>query len=1515
MVAPPSDGDPSSPRSDDANDAVCNGEATEASPASGGAGLQAATVKVAVRVRPMIGLETTTGCQPCLTVDEEHNQVVTGDDRLYAYDFAFGSESTQEEVYAKTTRPLVQKCTEGYNCCIFAYGQTGSGKTHTMGNAYHAGGGDAERGIISRAVTDIFARLKEMEAAGSKATVSASFLEVHNEDILDLLAPEALSGAARESLQLRENLQGEVVVANLSQHPIADAQELGALLERGALQRATASTAMNHHSSRSHAICTLQLEVTRPGADAVLTSRFHLVDLAGSERAKRTGTEGQRLREGININKGLFSLGKVICALAERAGGNAAAHVPYRDAKLTRLLQDSLGGNSHTLMIACVSPADSNMDTFGGSSHTLMIACVSPADSNMDESLSTLKYAQRAMRIENAAVRNAAPSSGPVSYAEVIALRKEVRALQLQLVRAQLGGGGGGGGGSGAICASAVAEELHTLRRGLAAAEARAAAATDAARAAAERELTAALRAERWRQRCSELCAVLGAGVPPHEGGEGGEKGGVAVGPRAALPDWANELKDGEEEGGEGGTGGALAREQHARIVELEAELAELKIALQLTRDEHIASDGIGGSGGGGDGGLDDSFASDGGSSAGGEELQRVDAEIQAKELELHAKSAQALIYENMKAQFEGVLTRLQTEKEDLQTQRDTLLAKLSKEGGRGAGQGGGGGGSGEHAQVEKMRALVKDLESRLKDTKARLAQHQRTMRERAEACREAERLRAEVEEAKRRRAGLQKQMADDAAAHRRERHEAAVAAARGRRQGERLQWEVRKLQEAHAKTQASLRRKMEEHAAAIRKLRALTSNGRAPSAMDKSTSSSGGGASAAARSTGGGGSSMQVARRQELESWCAHLVEEAAALQRARRALGAQLELRAEAAAKLHAVDNGAGRSTAGGSGGGGGGGDAAAVAAEAAARLRTEVEERSAVIKSLQEYVVAGQREEGGEGGGKASSRWARLRSSWEMKVVMTHLLSRAVCARVTGLEAAEGAAMRDHEAAQARSEVARLSRELRAAKAAAVTAQLQGAFASFPALGGGGGAAANAQLLLSLPKADGGDGDDAQKGGGESADEGEGDLEESLMILGGDDDDEVEDEEDEEFDIEEDDDEEWSPDGSFVRPTRRGKRAAAAAAAAAPTAAAADTATAAAEATAAAAPAAKRARGRSSGGSDVSVGDVGEPLEAHNVQQLKALLRVKGLPVSGNKPVLIARLREAAAAAAAAADADPRGTAAEGDVAAAAAQQPSGSGGALQGAAAASVDGGGVGGGTGAVGANLGPPARVAVLNRGGDATQHAARGAPADVTARPAAAAAAAHAKAAPERDGAVRRFSSMRVGDHHSYKHGGGGGGSSSGNNASAAAAATTGHAAASGASASQPPFWLQPRLPKRPLTETSRTAAAASKGGGDAKTASAAAAAAAQGGPKGLSASNGGAQRVPAAATAGGDVPSKKRRIGDAPALPSYLKPTKSFNAALSSRSAAAHHPERDADKENVSAGGGGGGARPWERV
>ena len=207
-------------------------------------------------------------------------------------------------------------------------------------------------------------------------------MELYNEQLFDLLS----SKPRREDtiVELREDGIKGIKIPGLTEVEISSVADTMAILEKASEGRVTAATAMNARSSRSHAIFTLTIEVRAKGDTKAMTvSKFHLVDLAGSERQKKTKAKGDRLKEGININMGLLSLGNVISALGEENRG-ANSHIPYRDSKLTRLLQDSLGGNSHTLMIACVSPADSNLE----------------------ETLSTLRYADRARKIKNKPIIN-----------------------------------------------------------------------------------------------------------------------------------------------------------------------------------------------------------------------------------------------------------------------------------------------------------------------------------------------------------------------------------------------------------------------------------------------------------------------------------------------------------------------------------------------------------------------------------------------------------------------------------------------------------------------------------------------------------------------------------------------------------------------------------------------------------------------------------------------------------------------------------------------------------------------------------------------------------------------------------------------------------------------------------------------------------------------------------------------------------------------------------------------------
>jgi len=304
-------------------------------------------------------------------------------------------------------------------------------------------------GLIPRFMNDLFERLQASQGGGDnpvRFALQASFLEVYGEDVYDLLVPD------RPSLPLREDASGGVVCAGLTHRAVATAQEALEVLHEGTLHRTTAATLMNLTSSRSHAVFSITLTMTTAtqqsttstaagdnpatsgGGSSSTTSRFTFVDLAGSERMKKTGAEGERAREGIKINEGLLALGNVINALADeerlqhnhnnengKSGGNNKSgaaglrkvHVPYRQSKLTRLLQDALGGNSQTLFLACVSPSDTNAS----------------------ETLSTLHYANRARNIRNAPTKNV-----DANVLELRRLHSLVAVLERALVKTKFGG-------------------------------------------------------------------------------------------------------------------------------------------------------------------------------------------------------------------------------------------------------------------------------------------------------------------------------------------------------------------------------------------------------------------------------------------------------------------------------------------------------------------------------------------------------------------------------------------------------------------------------------------------------------------------------------------------------------------------------------------------------------------------------------------------------------------------------------------------------------------------------------------------------------------------------------------------------------------------------------------------------------------------------------------------------------------------------------------------------------------
>ena len=345
--------------------------------------MESSQVRVAVRIRPLTSRETSEGGK--VAVDSNaFNRTVSLAKRKFTYDSVFHPTVTQLELYNNVAPPLLDAFLGGYNATVIAYGQTGSGKTYTMGSESGVGveksGNLSDNvGLIPRFTSHLFATLVERREASEKALLqtweediapkqsvslidfqlSASFIEVYGENVYDLLDD------SRNPLQIREDSNKAVFVQGLKCVSIANSSEAMNVLNIGTMNRTTASTLMNLTSSRSHACFTINLQQTTRSADGeelVTTSRFTFVDLAGSERMKKTGAEGNRAREGIKINEGLLALGNVINALAdeERLAKGGRVHVPYRQSKLTRLLQEALGGNSQTLFLACVSPSDTN---------------------------------------------------------------------------------------------------------------------------------------------------------------------------------------------------------------------------------------------------------------------------------------------------------------------------------------------------------------------------------------------------------------------------------------------------------------------------------------------------------------------------------------------------------------------------------------------------------------------------------------------------------------------------------------------------------------------------------------------------------------------------------------------------------------------------------------------------------------------------------------------------------------------------------------------------------------------------------------------------------------------------------------------------------------------------------------------------------------------------------------------------------------------------------------------------
>eukprot|EP00286_Rhodomonas_abbreviata_P022339 CAMPEP_0181297716 /NCGR_PEP_ID=MMETSP1101-20121128/5394_1 /TAXON_ID=46948 /ORGANISM="Rhodomonas abbreviata, Strain Caron Lab Isolate" /LENGTH=396 /DNA_ID=CAMNT_0023402683 /DNA_START=162 /DNA_END=1348 /DNA_ORIENTATION=- len=326
-------------------------------------------ISVLCRIRPLNAKEIREKSEIAVNVAEDGVGVdLIGSEKMhFDFDAVVGSDCSQEDVYNRCAKSVVEDYLEGFNGTVFAYGQTGSGKTYTMEGLID----DPEkRGLLPRMVCSIF---DFMENAGEhmQFMIQVQFLEIYNEKIRDLLSPD------KDNLKVREDRTGGIYVEGATSHYITTELEVQQLLELGASSRATAETFMNQASSRSHSIFIITLEQTNTRDGSRKRSKLFMVDLAGSEMVRKTGAEGATLKEAQHINKSLSALSNVIFALSE----GKASHIPYRDSKLTRILQEAIGGNCRTALI---------------------INC-SPARMNEPETISTMRFGKSAKRIKNKA--------------------------------------------------------------------------------------------------------------------------------------------------------------------------------------------------------------------------------------------------------------------------------------------------------------------------------------------------------------------------------------------------------------------------------------------------------------------------------------------------------------------------------------------------------------------------------------------------------------------------------------------------------------------------------------------------------------------------------------------------------------------------------------------------------------------------------------------------------------------------------------------------------------------------------------------------------------------------------------------------------------------------------------------------------------------------------------------------------------------------------------------------------
>ncbi len=613
-------------------------------------------------------------------------------DRAYTYDYAFDVGSTQESVYDASVRSMIPRLFEGYNATVLAYGQTGSGKTHSMGTSYDSSTTPPElAGVIPRAVGEIFSEISR-RAEQIDVTVSVAFVELYREQLYDLLS--AKSSKKEDCVcELREDPAKGVVIPGLTESGVSSVEETMRRLEAGSSKRVTAATAMNNTSSRSHAIFTLFLNIVNKeeGGNATV-SKFHLVDLAGSERAKKTLATGDRFKEGAAINQGLLALGNVIAALGEDNPTGKTVHIPYRNSKLTRLLQDSLGGNSYTLMVACVSPADSNVE----------------------ETLSTLRYADRARKIKNKPIVNINGSD-----AEMNRLRAENQDLRLRLLEATAGAGGASSSGKmvDEEALAALKEENKTLSHALMAAQ-------EELTHMNEKVIMHETSGEKLKTKFREVVAALDALVEKKE----------------ASPHTKEDLEQ--------------LRRQVKGVVQMHEEAEQSIVDYDVTRADLSLGVGAGNTTEHQDQEDDEVVAAHAVKrNAITTEIQNLNRALAQKEKLAAAMQCNEQKLQEMRKTYEATLKSLEGEVESLQKEKDELQQKQRNTAATEAAS----------KVAEQRRKRIQELESKMGDLKKQMLEQQRAIRLNEKSEAQVKKLKEEISQLKQAKVRAIRQFKEDA--------------------------------------------------------------------------------------------------------------------------------------------------------------------------------------------------------------------------------------------------------------------------------------------------------------------------------------------------------------------------------------------------------------------------------------------------------------------------------------------------------------------------------------------------------------------------------------------------------------------------------------------------------------------------------------------------------------------------------------------------------------------------------